>query len=82
MEAVHRYEDTVNQVIGDGIMALIGGTDGLRRSRRAEPLCGAPDAGAGDRVRRGGPRVVRAIGSDLHMDLGLRVTYRTGRTGR
>jgi class 3 adenylate cyclase len=24
MEAVHRYEDTVNQVLGDGIMALFG----------------------------------------------------------
>jgi class 3 adenylate cyclase len=24
MEAVHRYEDTVNQVMGDGIMALFG----------------------------------------------------------
>jgi class 3 adenylate cyclase len=24
MEAVHRYEGTVNQVMGDGIMALFG----------------------------------------------------------
>ena len=24
MEAVHRYEGTVNQVLGDGIMALFG----------------------------------------------------------
>src|SRR5262245_46970319 len=24
MEAVHRYEDTVNQMMGDGIMALFG----------------------------------------------------------
>ena len=24
MDAVHRYEDTVNQVLGDGIMALFG----------------------------------------------------------
>jgi class 3 adenylate cyclase len=24
MEAVHRYEGTVNQVMGDGIMALLG----------------------------------------------------------
>jgi len=24
MEAVHRYEDTVDQVMGDGIMALFG----------------------------------------------------------
>jgi Double zinc ribbon len=27
MAAVHRYEGTVNQVLGDGIMALFGGTD-------------------------------------------------------
>jgi class 3 adenylate cyclase len=25
MEAVHRHEGTVNQVMGDGIMALFGG---------------------------------------------------------
>ena len=24
MDAVHRYEGTVNQVLGDGIMALFG----------------------------------------------------------
>jgi class 3 adenylate cyclase len=30
MEAVHRYEGTVNQVMGDGIMALV------RRARRHE----------------------------------------------
>ena len=28
MEAVHRYEGTVNQVMGDGIMALFGATPG------------------------------------------------------
>jgi class 3 adenylate cyclase len=28
MEAVHRYEGTVNQVMGDGIMALFGAPDG------------------------------------------------------
>ena len=27
MEAVHRYEGTVNQVMGDGIMALFGAPD-------------------------------------------------------
>jgi len=26
MEAVHRYEGTVNQIMGDGIMALFGAT--------------------------------------------------------
>jgi class 3 adenylate cyclase/tetratricopeptide (TPR) repeat protein len=85
MEAVHRYEGTVNQVMGDGIMALFGAplahedhavracyaaldlqramrrlTEGLRR-----------DHGVTVEVRVGlnsGEVVVRAIGSDLHMD--------------
>ena len=43
MDAVHRYEGTVNQVMGDGIMALFGarrsrgsrGPGGLRRSQDA-----------------------------------------------
>jgi class 3 adenylate cyclase len=33
MDAVHRYEGTVNQVMGDGIMALFGA-----RMARAEIL--------------------------------------------
>ena len=41
MEAVHRYEGTVNQVMGDGIMALFGAPLGSRRSRGAGLLCGA-----------------------------------------
>ena len=85
MEAVHRYEGTVNQVMGDGIMALFGAplahedhavracyaalrmqesvrryADGVRRER-----------GVTIRIRVGvnsGEVVVRAIGSDLHMD--------------
>ena len=85
MEAVHRYEGTVNQVMGDGIMALFGAplahedhavracyaalrmqeavkrySDGVRRTE-----------GIPVRIRVGlnsGEVVVRAIGSDLHMD--------------
>jgi class 3 adenylate cyclase len=85
MEAVHRYEGTVNQVMGDGIMALFGAplahedhavracyaalrmqesvaqyAEGVFRSH-AVPL----------QIRVGlnsGEVVVRAIGSDLHMD--------------
>ena len=85
MEAVHRYEGTVNQVMGDGIMALFGAplahedhavracyaalrmqeavkrySDGMRRTE-----------GISVRIRVGlnsGEVVVRAIGSDLHMD--------------
>jgi class 3 adenylate cyclase/tetratricopeptide (TPR) repeat protein len=85
MEAVHRYEGTVNQVMRDGVMALFGAPlahedhavracyaalrmqDSIRRYgegvRRAE--------GVPVRIRVGlnsGEVVVRAIGSDLHMD--------------
>jgi class 3 adenylate cyclase/tetratricopeptide (TPR) repeat protein len=85
MQAVHRYEGTVNQVMGDGIMALFGApvahedhavracyaalsmqesvkkyAEEMRRSHAAVLM-----------IRVGlnsGEVVVRAIGSDLHMD--------------
>src|SRR5712691_1862719 len=72
MDAVHRFEGTVNQVLGDGIMALFGAplahedhalracTEEVRRTRGLEL-----------RMRVGlnsGEVVVRAIGNDLHMD--------------
>ena len=85
MAAVHRFEGTVNQVLGDGIMALFGApiahedhalracyaalamqtamqsyTEEVRRTRGIEL-----------RIRVGlnaGEVVVRAIGTDLHMD--------------
>ena len=85
MEAVHRYEGTVNQVMGDGIMAIFGAPVAhenhavraayaalrmqdevhrlARELRRAE--------GVDVQIRVGlnsGEVVVRAIGSDLHMD--------------
>ncbi len=85
MEAVHRYEGTVNQVMGDGIMALFGAPvahedhavracyaalrmqESIRRySDEVRRVEGIPV-----RVRVGlnsGEVVVRAIGSDLHMD--------------
>jgi class 3 adenylate cyclase/ribosomal protein L40E len=85
MEAVHRYEGTVNQVMGDGIMALFGAP--LAHEDHAVRACyaalrmqesvkrygeGARRAhGATIRIRIGlnsGEVVVRAIGSDLHMD--------------
>jgi class 3 adenylate cyclase len=59
MEAVHRYEGTVNQVMGDGIMALFGA-----------PLA-HEDLGVPVHIRIGlnsGEVVVRSIGSDLRMD--------------
>ena len=85
MEAVHRYEGTVNQVMGDGIMALFGAP--LAHEDHAVRACyaalrmqesvkryaeGARRAhGVTVRIRVGlnsGEVVVRAIGSDLHMD--------------
>src|SRR6202171_1546417 len=85
MEAVHRYEGTVNQVMGDGIMALFGAP--LAHEDHALRACYAAlrmqqvvqrhaegarrEHGVIVRIRVGlnsGEVVVRAIGSDLHMD--------------
>ncbi len=85
MEAVHRYEGTVNQVMGDGIMALFGAP--LAHEDHAVRACYAAlrmqesvtryaedarrDHGVNVQIRVGlnsGEVVVRAIGSDLHMD--------------
>ncbi len=85
MEAIHRYEGTVNQVMGDGIMALFGAP--LAHEDHAVRACYAAlrmqDSVKkyADQVRRShgavvtirvglnsGEVVVRAIGSDLHMD--------------
>jgi class 3 adenylate cyclase len=85
MEAVHRYEGTVNQVMGDGVMALFGAP--IAHEDHAVRACyAALDIQAAmrrytDEVRRShgiavqvriglnsGEVVVRAIGSDLHMD--------------
>jgi class 3 adenylate cyclase/tetratricopeptide (TPR) repeat protein len=85
MEAVHRYEGTVNQVMGDGIMALFGVP--LAHEDHAVRACYAAlrmqesvkryadgvfrTYGVPVRIRVGlnsGEVVVRAIGSDLHMD--------------
>ena len=84
MEGVHRYEGTVNQVMGDGIMALFGAP--LAHEDHAVRACYAAlrmqeavkryaDAlrshGVLIQIRVGlnaGDVVVRAIGSDLRMD--------------
>ncbi|MGE5256259.1 MAG: adenylate/guanylate cyclase domain-containing protein, partial [Hyphomicrobiales bacterium] len=85
MEAVHRYEGTVNQVMGDGIMALFGAP--LAHEDHAVRACYAAlrmqetvkqyaeeihrTEGLPIQIRVGlnsGEVVVRAIGSDLHMD--------------
>jgi len=85
MDAVHHYEGTVNQVMGDGIMALFGAP--LAHEDHAVRACYAAlrmqesvkqyadiaqrEHGVTIRIRVGlnsGEVVVRAIGSDLHMD--------------
>jgi class 3 adenylate cyclase/tetratricopeptide (TPR) repeat protein len=85
MEAVHAYEGTVNQVMGDGIMALFGAP--LAHEDHAVRACYAAlrmqelvtryadearrTHGVNVQIRVGlnsGEVVVRAIGSDLHMD--------------
>ncbi len=85
MEAVHHYEGTVNQVMGDGIMALFGAP--VAHEDHAVRACYAAlrmqkwinhyadelqrGGGAPVQIRVGlnsGEVVVRAIGSDLHMD--------------
>ncbi len=85
MDAVHRYEGTVNQVMGDGIMALFGAPlaheDHAVRAcyaalRMQESVAQYAEAvfrshGVPVQIRVGlnsGDVVVRAIGSDLHMD--------------
>jgi class 3 adenylate cyclase len=85
MDAVHRYEGTVNQVMGDGIMALFGAP--IAHEDHAIRACYAALAmqerikhyaaevqrrhGVPLHIRVGlnsGEVVVRAIGSDLHLD--------------
>ena len=85
MEAVHRYEGTVNQVMGDGIMALFGAPvaheDHAVRACYAVLRMQESVKKYAEEVRRShaavvkirvglnsGEVVVRAIGSDLHMD--------------
>ncbi|HEV8228168.1 MAG TPA: adenylate/guanylate cyclase domain-containing protein [Methylomirabilota bacterium] len=84
IEAVHRYEGTVNQVLGDGIMALFGAPvaheDHAVRAcyaalRMQEALKRYARETSADevpaRIRVGlnsGEVVVRTIGSDLRMD--------------
>jgi len=85
MAAVHRYEGTVNQVMGDGIMALFGAPiaheDHALRAGYAALVMQAAIRTYAEAARRAhgitvqmrvglnsGTVVVRAIGSDLHMD--------------
>ncbi|MGH7389248.1 MAG: adenylate/guanylate cyclase domain-containing protein [Candidatus Rokuibacteriota bacterium] len=67
MEAVHRYEGTVNQVMGDGIMALFGAPvahedHGVRACYAALRMQGAVGGYAGDLRRSQGVDVQIRIG--------------------
>src|SRR5918996_1012111 len=83
MEAVHHYEGTVNQVMGDGIMALFGAPiahedhairasyAALRMQESVKRLAEGMDPTVPLHIRVGlhsGEVVVRSIDSDLHMD--------------
>jgi Adenylate and Guanylate cyclase catalytic domain len=83
MDAVHRHGGTVNQIMGDGIMALFGAprptADHARRACDAavamqEAIARYSEARPGDRevqIRVGiasGEVIVRSVGSDLRRD--------------
>jgi class 3 adenylate cyclase len=83
METVHRYEGTVNQVLGDGIMALFGAPltheDHVLRACSSRMQASVNRYAEGARRTQGvnvqirvglnsGQVVVRAIGGDLHRD--------------
>jgi class 3 adenylate cyclase len=68
MEAVHRYEGTVNQVMGDGIMALFGAP--VAHEDHAVRACyAALDMQAA--LRRHGDEVRRSHGVEVQVRVGL-----------
>jgi class 3 adenylate cyclase len=68
MEAVHRYEGTVNQVMGDGIMALFGAP--IAHEDHAVRACYAALA-MQDTIRRDADEALRAHGITLQIRVGL-----------
>jgi len=68
MEAVHRYEGTVNQVMGDGIMALFGAP--LAHEDHAVRACYAALA-LQEALRSYGEQVRRTHGLELQARVGL-----------
>jgi class 3 adenylate cyclase len=68
MEAVHRYEGTVNQVLGDGIMALFGAP--LAHEDHAVRACYAALAMQAA-MRHYAEEVRRSQGLELQMQVGL-----------
>jgi class 3 adenylate cyclase/tetratricopeptide (TPR) repeat protein len=68
MEAVHRYEGTVNQVMGDGIMALFGAP--IAQEQHAMRACYAA-LRMQEQVRRYAEHVRRAKGIPVEIRVGL-----------
>jgi class 3 adenylate cyclase/tetratricopeptide (TPR) repeat protein len=68
MEAVHRYEGTVNQVMGDGIMALFGAP--LAHEDHAVRACYA-GLRMQESVKRYAEEVHRTAGVPLHIRVGV-----------
>ena len=68
MEAVHRYEGTVNQVMGDGIMALFGAP--LAHEDHAVRACYAA-LRMQESVKRYAEEVHRTAGAPLHIRVGV-----------
>jgi len=68
MEAVHYYEGTVNQVMGDGIMALFGAP--LAHEDHAARGCYAA-LRMQETVKRYSEEVFRAVGVPIHIRVGL-----------
>src|SRR5207249_7725154 len=68
MEAVHRYEGTVNQVMGDGIMALFGAP--LAHEDHATRACYAA-LRMQESVKRYADEVRKTVGVPLHIRVGL-----------
>src|SRR5262249_60987318 len=68
MEAVHRYEGTVNQVMGDGIMALFGAP--LAHEDHAVRACYAA-LRMQERIRRYAEQARREHGVLIHVRVGV-----------
>ena len=68
MAAVHRYEGTVNQVMGDGIMALFGAP--IAHEDHAVRACYAA-LGMQEAMRRYSEEVRRAQGIEVQIRVGL-----------
>ena len=68
MEAVHRYEGTINQVMGDGVMALFGAP--LAHEDHAVRACHAA-LGMQESVARYAEGVFRAQGVPIQIRVGL-----------